>query len=486
MNPSLLQTLESITTSVAAFGPELVLTGGVLLMILLGLIFRTRENVFHFLTITLFSLTIVLLLSARTETSDLFSGMLRVQGTTWFRILISLGGLLTVLMTTISRVKQVRLPEYYALVLTVCLGANLLVMSENLVILFLAIELVSIGSYILTSFSFDKRSAEGSLKYFIFGSIASAVMLYGLTLLYGISGSVFFTSAEFAKIFSAGPLGIIALTFTIGGFLYKIAAAPMHPWAPDVYESSPVAVVAFFSVVPKLAGLAILSKFIYSFTPGTGIDWQTVIAGIAILTLTIGNFSALWQKNVKRLMAYSSIAQSGFMLVAVSSYHSTGNQFLLFYATIYLVLTFLVFFYLQYFENIGLSTIADFSGIGKTYILPSVLLGIGFVGLIGLPPTAGFTAKLFVFSGLWDAYAVSGKPILLWLFIFGLLNTVVSLFFYLRIPFYSFIRPSATSFPANNLTWENLLGLISVLLVLLFFFSPELLMRWINKINFAF
>src|SRR5690606_34519527 len=149
---------------------------------------------------------------------------------------------------------------------------------------------------------------EGSLKYFVFGSVASAVMLYGISFLYGMTGSLAFTSPEFIQALSTqhNPLFFIAGIFTLSGFLYKVAAAPFHPWAPDVYEASPMPIVAFFSTVPKLAGIGILVKFIYTLTlSGQSVyDWQLVLAGIAILTLTVGNFSALWQRNTKRLMAY--------------------------------------------------------------------------------------------------------------------------------------------------------------------------------------
>jgi NADH-quinone oxidoreductase subunit N len=184
-------------------------------------------------------------------------------------------------------------------------------------------------------------------------------------------------------------------------------------------------------------------------------------------------------------MAYSSIAQAGFLLIGVVAFLPQGIHFMLFYATVYVVMNFLVFIYLQYFEKNGFVTIAEFEGIGKTFLWPCVFLLIGFVSLTGLPPTGGFTAKLFIFSSLWDAYQLSGKNILLWLLIFGLLNTVVSLFYYLRIPYYAFIKNRSINITTNILAFENLFGFVLVLLILLFFFSPGLLMGWINKITFV-
>jgi NADH-quinone oxidoreductase subunit N len=287
---------------------------------------------------------------------------------------------------------------------------------------------------------------------------------------------------------SGSLLLVVASVLTMAGFLYKIAAAPMHPWAPDVYEAAPMPVVAIFSVVPKLAGVGILAKFLLSLNLSTQpyIDWQFILVLVSCLTLTIGNFSALGQKNVKRLMAYSSIAQSGFLLIGVVSFSNEGIHYFLFYATIYLLLNYLIFILLAYFEKFGFTTIADFTGLRKNFLWPSVFLLIGFIGLTGLPPTAGFTGKLFLFTGLWNTYASTTKPGLLILFVFGLLNTVVSLFYYLRIPYYSFIRTTDSSIPENNLTSLNFFGLILVLLILILFFSPGLLMGWINKINFVF
>jgi NADH-quinone oxidoreductase subunit N len=158
---------------------------------------------------------------------------------------------------------------------------------------------------------------------------------------------------------------------------------------------------------------------------------------------------------------------------------------MLFYAAVYVLMNFLVFSYLQYFESFGVTTLESFAGIGKTLTWPSIFILAGFIALTGLPPTAGFTAKLFVFTSLWESYQVNDKPILLWLLVFGLVNTVVSLFYYLRIPYYAFIKGGETNAKANNLTFENLFGLVLVLCLLLLFFNPGLLMGWINKINFV-
>jgi NADH-quinone oxidoreductase subunit N len=198
----------------------------------------------------------------------------------------------------------------------------------------------------------------------------------------------------------------------------------------------------------------------------------------------VGNFAALNQKYPKRMMGYSSIAQSGFLLVGVAAFLPQGTHMMLFYASIYLLANFAVFIFLQHYESKGIHTIAGFSSAGKS-VMPGVVLLIAFISLTGLPPTAGFTGKLFIFTSLWEAYAQSGKSILLILLVFGLLNTVVSLFYYLRIPYFTLIKAEDSIVKGNNLTFLNLLGLILVVVILILFFLPGILMGWINKINFV-
>jgi len=485
--------LELIGMSLSFFIPELVLTSGILLVVFIGLIKREKDSLLTIVSILIFTssfLSIALNWPAYASPNRLFGGLVRSDDfSAYLKLLFDIAAILSAVMTWRKTNNQLHLSEYYALMMAVVLGAHILVMSTNLIMVFVSLELISISSYMLAGFSFSRRGAEGSLKYFVFGSVSSAIMLYGFTLLYGFTGTLDFSSVQFVQqLLGKNSIAFfMAALMAIAGFLYKIAAAPMHPWSPDVYEAAPMPVIAFLSVVPKLAGVGILTKFVLainSFGQST-VDLQFLLCLVSILSLTIGNFAALWQKNPKRLMAYSSIAQSGFLLVGIASFQQQGVHFMLFYASIYLLMNFLVFSYLQYFESFGLTTLAAFSGAGRKFPWASILILVGFVALTGLPPTAGFTAKLFVFTSLWEAYQVTGKDILLWLLIFGLINTVVSLFYYLRIPYYAFIKSGESSDKANNLTVENFIGMAIVFCLLLLFFNPGLLMGWINKINFV-
>jgi NADH-quinone oxidoreductase subunit N len=449
--------------------------------------FTKDKSILSFITVIIFASSVVGIFFTwvnqhYTEPVVLFNGMIRSDDfAAYFKLLFDIAGILTVLVAWPS--------EYYALIIAAVTGAHLLAMSINFIMVFISLELISLCSYALAGFAFTKHASEGSFKYFLFGSVASAFMLYGFSLIYGVTGHLDFSSGTFAQILmsSHSSLLLAGVLMALTGFLYKIGAAPLHPWVPDVYEAAPMPVVAFFSVVPKLAGLAILTRFVLALAPfdHRGYQGQLAIGIVALLSLTVGNFSALWQKRPKRLMAYSSIAQSGFLLVGLTSFSIQGVHFMLFYATVYMIMNFLVFLYLQYFESAGIYSLESFAGTGKTFLVPSIFLLVGLIALTGLPPTAGFTAKLFVFTSLWESYQQSNQPILVWLLVFGLLNTVVALFYYIRIPYYAFVKPPSRNTKANILLWENLFGLILVLIVVLLFFNPGLLMGWINKINFV-
>jgi NADH-quinone oxidoreductase subunit N len=494
--------LYSIQNSIQLLKPELILAAGIILLIVSGFFKPKNENISLIIATIFFATTLTCLTIDDPAGTDLFGGMIRKEGFSGFlKILLNVSALLTCLMAlNKNRLTKYR-NEFASLLMAVVLGGHFFLMSNNLLMTFLSMELVSIGSYVLAAFAFDKPASEGSLKYFLFGSVASATMLYGFSLLYGQTGTLDFTSEQFAiALFQKNNrLILVAGVMSLGGFLFKIAAAPMHQWAPDVYQAAPFPVIAFLSTVPKLAGLGALTKFVMSVNgsgPGT-FDWQVIIAFVAVLSITVGNFAALAQKNTKRLMAYSSIAQSGFMAIGIAAFLPQGLHFMLFYAAIYVVTNFAVFIYLGFFEEKGIISVRDFSGYGKVYWVQMVCLLTGLISLTGLPPTSGFTAKLFIFSSAWESYQLSGKPILLWLLILGLLNTAVSLFYYLKIPYYGFLKekPVEIAQPVtgalavkrqNFMTIENLLPLILVLLILVLFLAPGLLMGWINKVNFVF
>ncbi|HEX7016430.1 MAG TPA: NADH-quinone oxidoreductase subunit N [Cyclobacteriaceae bacterium] len=489
--------LEWIRDSLEFFGPELILFTGIIIVLCAGIIVPSvRTGRSHGVPLILALVTTLLACAlsladwnAQGEATDLFGGMvINDRFSSWLKIVCDLAGALTLLLSLPSSQERKHVSEYAALVLGVVLGAHFLSMSVGMVMIFLSLELISISSYVLAGYSFRQAGAEGSLKYFLFGTASSAIMLYGLSLLYGLTGSGIIASREFAEglMEHQSLLLLVAGLLALAGFLFKMAALPMHLWAPDVYEAAPMPVVALFSVVPKLAGLAVLTRFVLAVTAygQTAFDWKAIVGLIAILTITAGNVAALRQVNAKRMMAWSSIAHSGFLLIGVGALTEQSVQFMMFYAAVYFVANYVVFGYLQYFESRGLQTIPDFAGTGRSDPAAHTLLLTGLISLTGIPPTAGFTAKLLIFTGLYDAYRTTNDPFLLWILVPGLLNTVISLFYYLRIPYYAFIRDGQST-PVKYLTWTNFLGLVLVLILLGLFFRPDGLMGWINKITFV-
>jgi NADH-quinone oxidoreductase subunit N len=489
------QVSDKIDWTISSLGfviPEIALTLGILALIVAGLISKKTQVARLLSLIILTAEFISLLISSPTGNSvNLFVGMLQADDFNFYlRYLISLSGIFIVILSDTNSIRKNPF-EYFTLILTVVLGAQLLVMSRHFVMIVLSLELMSIPSYVLAGFAFDKKSAEATMKYFIYGSIATAFLIFGASWIYGLSHALNFFSPAFAEklkfydnvLFLAGGLMVIA------GLLFKMTSAPFHFWAPDVYESAPLPVLALFSTIPKVAAASLLIKITYAFglSGSSRYDWQSIMASISILTLTVGNFAALWQRNVKRLMAYSSIGQAGFLLVASATLSASGTQFFLFYAIVLVVSTVLAFLVLRYFQlHYKAEELTNFSGLGRKHAGMAILLTLAMISLTGLPVTAGFTAKLFIFTGLLEAWSATGKNILLWLFVFGLINTAVSIYYYLKVPYFLFLKESASVQKRDDKAVVPILfGSVLAFLLLWLFFRPDSLMGWINKITFA-
>ena len=405
--------------------------------------------------------------------------------------LFPIAGLLAVAMALKGAVPQPKTGEYCALIVTVTLGATLLGMSSNLLMVYLSLELVSLASYLLTAFGFQKQGTEAALKYLLFGGVSSGIMLFGLSLLYGLTGTLSLGQAGFGEaLWAAPPLAVgVTLLMVLAGFLFKISATPFHIWAPDVYQAAPTPIAAFFSVAPKIAGLVVLARFC------AAIHWeaagqtlvQDVLAIVAILSMTVGNFSAIWQTDAKRLLAYSSIAHSGFLLSGVVAYSSTGIRGMLFYAAIYLMMNFAAFLLVQHYAKLtGETKINHYKGMGKTMPYTGIAFLIVMAALTGLPPTAGFTAKFLVFAALLETYQASGNTILMILFVVGLLHTVVSLFYYLKIPYYLYFKNTANTNLEGLSAPMPKLAMVLALVLIVFFFKPDWLMLFFNSVKLVF
>ena len=289
--------------------------------------------------------------------------------------------------------------------------------------------MVSIPSYIIAGISKnDKESNEASLKYVIYGSFASGIMLFGLSILYGVAGSTDISLIATKIASFESPLAIyMAMLFILVGFGYKISMVPFHYWTPDVYQGSPIPVTAFLSVAPKAAGFAILIRFFYSLQY-SDIEWLQLIAVLSALTMTVGNVLALKQNNIKRLLAYSSISHVGYMLVAFSIFSTDALVSIMFYLFFYLFMNLSAFYMAIYMSNAyGADTIDKWNGIGRKVPVLSFFMVLSLASLSGLPPTSGFVAKVYILRNLFASEQF------IWLGVVAIINTVISLYYYFRI-----------------------------------------------------
>jgi NADH-quinone oxidoreductase subunit N len=491
--------LQSILNNVSGFAPELFLSGLFILIVIADLLLKSRSpKVIPWITLSGLVFAVFLVVPQFYSNGKfLFGAMILLNKMSIiFKILFLTAGILTVLFSEVSETfnkSKKGVGEYYAILVAIVLGLNLMAMASNLLMVYLSIEFVSIGSYILVTYNFNKSSAEAGMKYILFGAFSSGLMLYGMSLLYGLTGSLNFMDPSYLKAWETFDPVILYLSLFLifAGFLFKISVVPFHIWAPDIYEGGPTPVVAFFSIAPKAAGFAVLLKFLSTFvywdnfgkyTIVNNVQIQDFLAILILLTLTIGNFSALLQNNAKRMLAYSSIAHAGFILIGALAFTDRGLTSVLFYFPVYLFMNFGAFLLVDVLVDIsGSEDVRNFKGLGLKFPFTGVIFVIIMIALTGLPPTAGFFAKFFVFSAIWEAYQNTGKQIFIIVFLFGLLNTVISLFYYLKIPYYMFFKKVDKNLVKYPSKWVRILVSLVTIPLLVLFFKPDWLINLINR-----
>jgi len=487
------QAIDAIVAGAGALLPELLLAGFFLLLVSLDL-FRSQviTRLLPWLALSgLFAALVVQVLGGYVNGNGLFLSLLLSDGLARYAgILFSAAGIFTVLLSLqnkrLERMAQGK-GEYYALLLMLVLGLNLMAKSVNLLMVFLAIEMVSIASYILTlTLKDEKRAVEAGLKYILYGALSAGVMLYGMSFFYGLTGTLHYTSDMFGlSLLQANTqLVTVAAVLVFAGFFFKISAVPFHFWAPDVYQGAPMPVVALFSTGPKMAGVIVILRFITAFAdPLAYHDVQLFLGIAAIATLVIGNFTALWQQTPRRLLAYSSVSHAGFLLTGLLAFGTNYQASILFYLTVLLFMNFGIFLFLQLAEDAyGVHKLEDFSGLGRIHPYLGVMVVLFVLSLTGLPPLAGFMGKLLIFSNVWEAYTVGQNTLLLILFGTGIILTGVALFYYIKIPYYLFFK---RNFREGNLVVslsDKLLLALFALPLLVLFFKPDLLLNWMQQL----
>ena len=473
----------SVADTLRLFSPELILTLFGLIVLSYDMLVRRRERGQAALTLIGLALSLGAAVWVRGESAVLFSGMFVVDPfTTFFRIVsIITGGLILMGSVDYLRQRSSYRGEFYSLLLFTILSMTLMAGSSDLIMVILSIEFLSITSYILTGWlREDIRSSEASVKYFLYGSITTAAMVYGASLLYGLSGHTNLAAiaqvlqspdAAFGSNLRALSLPAAMLLFT--GFAFKIALVPFHQWSPDAYEGAPTPVTAFLSIGPKAVGFAMMVRVFLTALPYADVEWTGVLIGIAIITMTLGNMVAIVQKDIKRLLAYSSIAQAGFMLIGIASLSAAGETGIdavastLLYVFAYVFTNMGAFAIVIAIDNAeGSSAITAYRGLIRRHPLMAVSMFIFFLSLVGIPPTAGFIGKFSVFLSAVDARLYGLAAI-------GVVNGVISVVYYFGVVKEMFFLGETEAEPVQVGTWLQAALVASLVMTLVIGLYPE-------------
>jgi NADH-quinone oxidoreductase subunit N len=415
-------------------GPEIVLTiFGTLAMVLEPLTGDGKGEKPQLRMLTLVGLVLAGVAALLADPGTSFNNMIRVDGfSTFFRLLTVTVGLLTVLASSGYLVRERHENgEFYALLMFSIAGQSIMASANELIVLFIGLEISSIASYILAGFlRDDKRNNESAVKYFLLGSFATAFLLYGVAWIYGLAGS---TNLDQIRAYLGGTgwnptLVGMAAGLMFVGFAFKVSAAPFQAWAPDVYQGAPAPVSAFLSAGPKAAAFAMfLRVFLTAFGPIAD-RWEPLVWGSALLTMIIGNFAALRQTNVKRMLAYSSIAHAGYSLVAVATHSKNGTAAVMFYLAAYAFMNIGAFAVVSHLARRGEKHVEvnDLAGLGERQPVTAALLTVYMLSLIGIPLTAGFFGKFYIFKAAIEAGFI-------WLTVAGLLTSAVAAWYYLQV-----------------------------------------------------
>jgi NADH-quinone oxidoreductase subunit N len=417
--------------------PELAMTALALIVLLLDLLVRKKEV----LALVSMAGAIFVAWTLKGSSGTTFGGMFVSDGySTFFKLIFMINVILSVLISIkYIAVEKVNRGEYYSLILFSTIGMMIMASAGDLISLYLGLELMALSTYVLAGFlRQDAKSNEAALKYFLLGAFSSAFLLYGISIIYGLTGTTDLRSiaAVISEKGLAGNLSLLlSVIFLIVAFGFKIAAAPFHMWAPDVYEGAPTSITAFMSVGPKAAGFAVLGRVFMIAFVSVKVDWATILIPVAILTMAVGNIVALSQTNIKRMLAYSSIAHAGYALLGIIAANNEGIAAMMNYLMIYAFMNVGAFAVIIMLRSEGFKgdSIYDYEGLSKTHPLAALLMLIFMFSLTGIPPTAGFIGKLYLFMSAVNAGYT-------WLVVVAVIFSAISAYFYLRIVMYMYMR----------------------------------------------
>jgi len=461
--------------------PELFISISLMFILLVGVFKKKSTLLVYNLTIITLLVLIALLINLRSLPNNSFFGSsYLIDDLSNFMKIITVASGIFVLLTSSKYIKSINIYkiEYPVLILSSMLGMMVMISSNDLIVFYMGLELQSLALYVLASFNRDNLlSSESGLKYFVLSALSSGILLYGCSLVYGFSGSTNYNLIAENIVNTENGL-TFGIVFILVGLAFKISAVPFHMWAPDVYEGSPTSVTIFFAILPKIAALTVIIRFLYVPFLNVIEQWQMIIIFLSISSMIFGAVAAIGQNNLKRLVAYSSIGHMGYALAGISTGSNQGVQSSIIYISIYLIMNVAFFSCLfmlrkndKYFEKID-----DLSGISKNHPILSICFLITLFSLAGIPPLAGFFAKFYIFL------AVIEKQ-MYFLAIIGLLSTVIAAFYYLRIIKVMYFDDEKQKYDVDHHLGLKMSLIVSTIIILLYFVYPGPLVEIVSKIN---
>ncbi len=459
--------------------PELFLSLAIMTFLMIGVFVKKSFKLVNLLTILSLIFAVALTLNQPNEIIKIFNESYIIDRLSIFMKVLTLLFCSFVLLSSRDYVKSNGIDkiEYPIIILSSTLGMILMISSYDLIVFYLGLELQSLSLYILASFKREnEKSTEAGLKYFVLSALASGLLLYGCSLIYGFTGSTNFEIIS-ANLNKANTGAVFGIVFIIVGLAFKISAVPFHMWTPDVYEGSPTSVTSFFALVPKIAAITVFIRFMYVPFINVINQWQTIIIFLSIASMILGAVAAIGQNNIKRLMAYSTIGHMGYALAGLATGTNQGIQSTIVYLTIYLVMNLGAFgcIFMMKREDIFYENINDLSGLSKNHPMLAFSFLIILFSLAGIPPLAGFFAKFYIFMAVIEVkmYALA---------IIGLVTTVVSSFYYLRIvKVVYFDRPKKPFDESYDWGLKSIL-ILSSILILIYFIYPSILTSVVSSI----
>jgi NADH-quinone oxidoreductase subunit N len=462
--------------------PELTLICVGLILMLLDLVVRKKELIAAVgIAGTIVALYGTYKLFGFYGPQTAFAGMFVVDGySNFFKLIFYLNIILTICISLkYMAIEKASHGEYYALIMFSTAGMMIMASAADLIILYLGLELMALSTYILAGFMRKQpRSNEAAIKYFFLGAFSSAFLLYGISLTYGLTGTTNLkgiAEALGALSIMDNPIAYLGLIFIIVAFGFKIALVPFHMWAPDVYEGSPTSITAFMSVGPKAAGFAVLGRVLFDAFAGMQVQWSAILIPIAVITMATGSLIALAQTNIKRMLAYSSIAHAGYMLLGIITGTHDGLTSTINYLMIYLFMNIGAFAIVIMLRSEGFQgeNLEDYMGLSKSHPLASALMLIFMFSLAGIPPTAGFVGKFYIFLEAINAGYV-------YLAIIAVVFSAISAFFYLRVVMYMYMKDPVKEVTLTNSPSMSVALAVTAMMVLICGIFPSILLNLVK------